>query len=137
VAPEIPFSTLTFTTLTGEKRNFHELGNSPLVVCFAASWCAPCRSELDDLTRVTPDLGEARVVVIGEEPVDRIRLLKEIGEYPFEFLKLRGTFNSLGIHSIPTTYLLDRHGKVVKKMTGAVNWIDRSSRKHLLTLLRS
>lgn len=135
VPPVIDFDRLSFTTLEGEPYALTDRTGTPLVVCFAASWCGPCRHELDDLSRVSGELGDARVVVIGEEPVERLRLMRDLGGYPFEFVKMKGSFSSIGIHSIPMTYLVDRQGDVAKKISGAIDWRDPSSRNHLLTLL--
>ena len=136
VAPDIDFATIETVTLENEPRRPDAVGKVPTVVCFAASWCAPCRYELDALSKVGDELGTAQVIVIGDEPIGRLKLMKDLGRYPFEFYKLEGSFTSIGIHSVPTTYILSSDGRVVKKMTGMVDWTDPSSRKHLLSLLQ-
>jgi hypothetical protein len=87
------------------------------------------------MTKISEHLGDVEVVVIGEESHDKLRLLRDLGNYPFRFLKLDQPFNAIGIHTIPTTYLINDKGEIRKKITGSIDWLDNSTREHLLRTL--
>jgi thiol-disulfide isomerase/thioredoxin len=135
LAPDVDFGSMKVTTLDGNPTSIAEIGSRKAIVCFAASWCGPCRKELSDLVRIKNDLEGAEVVVIGDETPDRIRMFKSLGNFPFTFYRLESTFASVGIRSIPTTYLVNAKGKVKMKRTGVIDWMDQSTRIHLLRLL--
>ncbi len=133
--PDINMSGLSLTLLDGRQANISRFYGRPVIVNFAASWCGPCRQEIRDLQSVRGEIEEtAGVLVVSDEEMPVIQALSE-QTGAFEFVKLNSRFSDLGIHSIPTTYLLNRYGKVVKKHTGYIDWTDPSARAHLLKLM--
>jgi cytochrome c biogenesis protein CcmG/thiol:disulfide interchange protein DsbE len=135
VAPGLDFSRLKVETLEGESAGVDWFRNHKAIVCFGASWCGPCRQELSDLARVKTQLGDVEVIVVGDEPTEKLRLFRDLGPFPFTFYHLRSSFSSIGIHSIPATYLVAPTGEVRKKVSGRVDWLDPSTREHLLRIL--
>ena len=135
VAPEIEMAGVKLTLLDGQPATISHFYGRPLVVNFAASWCGPCRKELQDLKSVQAEImDKANVLVVSDEEIGVIQGLSE-QTGTFDFAKLNTGFSGLGIHSIPTTYLLNRKGEVVKKHTGFIDWTDPSTRAHLLKLM--
>jgi hypothetical protein len=45
------------------------------------------------------------------------------------------SFNQIGIHSIPTSYVLNREQEVKKETVGYIDWKDASTREHLKKLM--
>ncbi len=39
--------------------------------------------------------------------------------------------HALGVHSLPTSFLVDSEGHIVSRVTGAVNWTDPRVRRYL------
>jgi peroxiredoxin len=138
VAPGIDFSTLALTNMRGERVNLGKLRGQKTIVTFAASWCGPCRQELRDISAAKQrDLSEAVVVVISDEHFEKVLAFSERENYPFLFLKMEQSFGSIGINSIPATYLLNRQFKTVKETVGYINWGDPPTAHHLSTLMES
>ena len=136
VAPDIEFRNLHLTDLDGQETSLQRYAGKPLVLSFAASWCGPCINELSSLRDASASvLPVANVVVISDEHAERISRLKELGNFPFDFAQLNMRFSEVGIHSIPTTYIFNASGKVVKEQVGFIDWNDPSSREHLITLM--
>ncbi len=97
-----------------------------------ASWCVPCLREIPDLVRIERELAPRGAVLIGvsmDEPGDAARVATFHAKYFPEFRSYLRTEREIdAIASVvdpawnevlPTTYLLGRDGKVVRRVQGA------------------
>ncbi|MFN3134481.1 MAG: TlpA family protein disulfide reductase [Candidatus Kryptonium sp.] len=106
--------------------NLYELlKNKVILVNFWATWCGPCVKEIPDLIKIKEEFGEQNFEIIG---VSIDRAISPV----FEFSK-NVRINYILIHDpeaklleafggsvgIPTTYLIDKNGKIVNKYIGA------------------
>ncbi len=136
VAPKVNFPVLQLQDLNGQTVSFDSFKGKKLVVSFGASWCPNCIEELTILKKINDtQLQGITVVVISDEPLEKISAFKERREYPFIFLKMDKTFDAIGIHSIPTTYIVNTKLEVVKEQVGYINWEDASTLNHLKTIM--
>lgn len=114
----------------------------PLVVNVWATWCAPCRGEMQSLERLHR-LAPEGVRVVGLS-VDTDRFLAE------EFLRSGGlTFASalasrealagppLAVTKFPTTFVIDRAGVVRWREEAARDWADEGTLERLRAALRA
>lgn len=102
----------------------------------AASWCPNCIDELNELSQIkTESLADVEVLVLSDESIEKIEQFKSRRNYPFTFLKLNADFASIGINSIPTSYILNTKFEVVKQSVGIIQWSDPSTLQHLKTLM--
>jgi thiol-disulfide isomerase/thioredoxin len=94
---------------------------------FWATWCGPCRVEMpgmEALHRRYREEGLEFVAVDIMEDGDRVRdFLKDKG-YTFPVLldTAGSVSSSYGIQAVPSTYILDRDGKIIFFALGARNW---------------
>jgi peroxiredoxin len=136
VAPEIDLNQLNLTDLDGHGIKLNTYTGKKVVLCFGASWCPNCIEELNDLKSLEPgELEDVEVLVISDEPLEKIAAFKEKRAYPFTFFKLNTPFSEIGIHSIPTSYLINTHFEIKKETVGYLNWKDPSTRNHLIKLM--
>lgn len=136
VAPSINFKTLSMVNLQGEPVAFDSFKGKKIVVCFSASWCPNCLEELSDINEVKDtQLKDVEVLVISDEPIDVIQHFKDKKGYTFTFLKLNAGFNSIGINSIPTSYIVNTNLEVTKETVGYLDWKDPSTCEHLKKLM--
>lgn len=96
---------------------------------FWATWCGPCRMEIPDLIALQEKYGPQGFVVVGladEKDPDQDSALKQIGAFATEaklnypvLLLPEGVRNEFGgVAGLPTSFLIDRNGKVVYGMEG-------------------
>ena len=110
-----------------------ELGTSPFVLVFWATWCTPCKKEMDELRPMFEGLMEqgVKVLFISEDNVKsqaKVKPFVESKGYKWrvlldpdgEILKRYG-----GTGFIPYTVVLDRHGNIISKTRGAIKNADR------------
>lgn len=100
-----------------------------------ASWCVPCLREIPDLQRLEADLGRrgfALVTIAMDEPGERARVETfRAKHFPQLATWLRSTVEMDAIASVvdpawneilPTSYLLDRDGKAMRRVQGRKNY---------------
>ncbi len=97
-----------------------------MLVTFFATWCPPCRQEIPTLKKLQEEFGDKGFSVVGlsvDEGGPRVvaKLVKqEAINYPV-LMADRATANDFGgIAGIPTSFLINRKGNVVKRYPGYV-----------------
>lgn len=131
VAPGLDFKKLNLVDLTGNPLKFEDFKGKKLIVSFGASWCGNCLSELKDLMQIKNELTGIEVLIISDEPLETVVKFKERKSYPFTFLKMEQTFNSIGINSIPTNYIFNKNLELKYEKVGEINWKDPSTLEYI------
>ena len=136
VAPTIDISQLDLIDQNAQKFDFNSLKGKKIILSFYASWCPNCIEELSVLHKIKKQkLSDIEVVAVTDESLEKLIVFKNKKQYPFTFLKLTSSFSSLGIASIPTTYLINTKGDIVYNKVGYIHWDDESNLNHLKTLM--
>jgi len=112
------------SVLDGKTVNSDSFKGKALLITFFATWCPPCREEIPGLISLQKELGDKGFSVIGlsvdEGGAGLVAKLvnKEKINYPV-LLADRSTAHAFGgIAGIPTSFLVNRKGNVVKKYPG-------------------
>lgn len=131
VPPSIDLSKLDLVSLSGEKFDFKTLKGKKTIVCFSASWCPNCINEMNALMKIKDtELKDIEIVIIDDEPMERVIQFKERKNYPFTFIKLNQSFPTIGVNSIPVTYFYNAQQELKKDEVGEIEWSDASTREH-------
>lgn len=112
------------------------LGTGPVLLNFFDSTCVTCIREMPALQKMAD---EGKVRVIGVDLLDRrgaaLRLVKRTGiTYPVAFDEQGTTVDTYGVLRLPTTFAIDRAGRVVDVRYSALT--EASARRWIGHLLR-
>lgn len=109
-------------------RRLSEWRGKTLLVNFWATWCPPCREEMPHLDRLRQRLGGADfdviTVSVDREGVDAAGFLRTLGLPSLPLLRDPGARASpaFGVVGMPTSLLVDRHGRLVGRLEGSADW---------------
>lgn len=101
-----------------------DLAGKITVLDFWATWCGPCRTSLPKVdalaTRYEGRVDFYAVNADNEDPAEVLAFRDALGLKMPVLLDGMGLMGKLGSHSLPTTVILGRDGKVVRSFVGAV-----------------
>jgi tetratricopeptide (TPR) repeat protein/peroxiredoxin len=121
--PVVPFK---LPTLGGAPLALDELKGKVAVISFWGIWCAWCVRELPDFQTLVRNYSKdpsVRIVTINNDgDVDRVRDWMSTKKYEFPVLLDDGWLGRVGLHSFPTTWFLDRSGKIAFTKVG---WTEK------------
>jgi thiol-disulfide isomerase/thioredoxin len=114
----------TLNKLEGQQLRLSELRGRVVMLNFWATWCGPCRAEIPELNAMQRELKDQGLTIIGVSWDDTVEGVREFQqELPQDYTILLGgeEVQQLfgGIPSLPTTYIIDRDGRIRQKIIGA------------------
>jgi cytochrome c-type biogenesis protein len=113
-----------FQTLAGKPFRLSELQGQVVLLNFWATYCIPCREEIPALNSLQHDLEAQGLKVVGASLDDDAASVnsyqKEVRKFEYEVL-LGGSDAKTRFEQsvLPTTYLIDRLGRIRQKIIGA------------------
>ena len=127
----------TLHDTTGKKVSLSDYKGKAVVIDFWATWCAPCKVEIPWLAKLNDQYASQGLVILGvsEDDLDqddKAALIKEKQEIADSAAKLGINYPVLlddkevskpygGIDALPTTFFVDRNGKVIAATIGLVD----------------
>jgi thiol-disulfide isomerase/thioredoxin len=117
----------TLPLLDGENTSLSAYRGKVVILNFWATWCPPCRAEMpymEILYQRFKNSGLEILAVDGGEDDATIRQYIRNSNYSFPVLMDRnGRVNSVyGIEAIPTSFIIDREGKILGRIVGSIRW---------------
>jgi cytochrome c-type biogenesis protein len=111
-----------FTKLDGGAMRLNDLRGRVVVLNFWATWCIPCRAEIPALSAMQKDLESRGLAVVGVSYDDTADLVKSFQkDIPQSYevvLGGREVGSQLPASPLPTTYIIDRQGRIRDKFIG-------------------
>jgi peroxiredoxin len=114
--------------LDGKTVRLADFHGKVAVVNFWATWCPPCRAEVPDFVRLQAKYRSQGLAIVGlsldAEGAGKVRPF--VDEYNVNYTMLLANDETAraygGIVGIPTTFVLDRNGTIVKKLIGKAEY---------------
>ncbi len=113
-----------FQTLAGKPFRLKELQGQVVLLNFWATYCIPCREEIPALNSLQQELQSQGLKIVGaslDDSVDGVNAYqKEVAKFDYQVL-LGGSDAKVKFEQsvLPTTYLIDRQGRIRQKIIGA------------------
>jgi peroxiredoxin len=108
---------------------------------FWATWCPPCRAEMPSMEKLYQAYRDRGLEILAISADKSSKVVVE------SFVEARGltfpilldpaneVFAQYGVRGLPTSYLLDRQGRIVSGEVGARDWSGKTARQLVERLL--
>lgn len=111
------------TDMNGKEVSLSEFFGKPIVLNFWASWCPPCKAEMPHFQKAFKENTDVQFLMVNASYNDTessVKAFLENGGYTFPVLTdKRGlAFRAYNVSSLPTTYFIDKNGKVISHTVG-------------------
>jgi len=125
-----PFAapTISLTDSDGHTLELSELRGKLVLVNLWATWCEPCLREMPSLERLQSQLGERiAVLAVSEDRGGNKAVEPFIAKLGLKSVKIyidpkSEVGHAFGARGLPTSFLIDREGKVLGRVEGAAEW---------------
>jgi len=138
-SPPLPAPAVSFVDLAGNPASLSEFNGKVVLVNLWATWCEPCLREMPSLERLQSRLGDKIVVVaISEDRGGSKTVEPFVGKLELKSVKIyldpkSAVERAFKVQGLPTSFLIDREGRVLGRVEGAAEW----DKPKLLGILKS
>ncbi len=127
--PAAPPAEAQFTDAAGAPHSLADFAGRGLVVNLWATWCVPCVAEMPALQAMAQKVAAQGILVLplssdrgGAEVVHKFYQAHHIEALPIWLDPKGEAARAWGARGLPTTLIIDRHGREVGRLEGAVDW---------------
>ena len=99
--------------------------NKTLILNLWATWCGPCIKEMPDLAEMEAALGSDFVLLLAsDEGATKIKKFIDRKGFDLNFIQIDNSLESLGVYSLPTTFIVGADGELKDTLVGARDWTN-------------
>lgn len=115
------------TALDGKQVSLGDYKGKAVIVNFWATWCGNCRVEMPWLAQLREQYAARGVEVLGivTDGASNQKVQQAAGQYGVKYPILRCNHKTAqaygGLPQLPESFFVDRHGRVVAEMDGAIS----------------
>ena len=133
-------TTFDLPDVKGQQHSLEDYRGQVVLVNFWASWCPPCIQEMPGLERLRQMLKdqpfEILAINVGERKYKVWKFVKLISfELPVLLDTRKDTFDSWGASVLPTSFLLDKQGRIRYRVQGDIEWDNENVISLIETLI--
>ncbi|MDI6840666.1 MAG: TlpA disulfide reductase family protein [bacterium] len=128
----------TLDDLKGKRYTLSEQKGKVVVIDFWATWCPPCRVEIPKLISLYNKYKTQGLIILGIGFDKKEKLNKFAKSYKINYPVLIGTpdiVKTYNIQAIPTTYIIDKEGKIASQHVGFKEGMEVEIEKEIKSLL--
>lgn len=124
-------------SMDGEVVNFSKSIGKPVVLNLWATWCPPCVAEMPALQSLYDSFSDkVDFYFVSSEHSDKLKNWLERKEYNLPVYNAYAAFpKEFDSSSLPTTFVLDRQGRIVMKEIGSAKWDSDEVKNYLQNLV--
>jgi cytochrome c biogenesis protein CcmG/thiol:disulfide interchange protein DsbE len=112
----------TLVDVNGKSVSLADFKGKVVILDFWATWCPPCKREIPDFIKLQSEYGSKGVQIVGialDQPGKVEAFVKDNGmNYPVLMGTNEVAASYGGVEAIPTTFIIDKSGKIVTKYEG-------------------
>lgn len=134
--PPRPVPDLAFVDGEGRRVDLADFGGRVVVLNVWATWCGPCVREMPSLDRLEAALGgrDFQVVALSVDRGGAATVAPFLPRLRLSALRpyydpLGESMEAFGIRGLPTSILIDREGREVGRVEGAIAWDAPAARR--------
>ncbi len=118
-----PFSAVD---LDGRRFSSDAFKGKVVIVNFWATWCPPCRAEIPDLVALQEKYRDSlQIVGVSQDEVPAEQVKRFAADHKINYPVMMSTAEVErlfpGVHALPTSFLIDREGRLVQKHVGMLD----------------
>ncbi|MEQ9305106.1 MAG: TlpA disulfide reductase family protein [Marinoscillum sp.] len=130
-------SKIKLTDLQGQTLDSEQFENKIVILNLWATWCKPCIKEMPDLVKMQNELpGDFVLLLASDEPLEKIQQFAERRPFNLTFTQIQTSVESLGVYSLPTTFIIGKDGQLLETLVGAREWDSPEQIEQLKTYLK-
>jgi thiol-disulfide isomerase/thioredoxin len=108
----------------GVQINFNAYKNKVIIINFWATWCPPCVAEMPSFQELYEKYQDEVVFLfVANDKTEKVNTFMQKNNFTFtNYYEVSPTPPELVSSSIPTTFIIDKKGRIVMQKKGATNW---------------
>ena len=131
------FSKIKLADLQGQALDSGQFENKIVILNLWATWCAPCIKEMPDLVKMKNELPDDFVLLLAsDESLEKIQQFTERRPFDLTFAQIQTSVETLGVYSLPTTFIIGKDGQLLETLVGARKWDSTEQIEQLKTYLK-
>jgi len=138
----VPSRDFSLPMASGEPQSLSALRGKVVFLNFWATWCGPCRDEMPSMEVLYKRFKDKGLEILAVNCMEeKGEILDFMADYRLTFPALLDgdgrVSNTYGIQAIPTTFLIDRDGRIILRLVGSINWDTEKIHAAIESLLNS
>ena len=141
--PRKPAPNFTLNGVLGKTYSLSQFRGKVVLVNFWATWCPPCRAEMPSIEKLYRSLSGSPFEALAlDQSEDQSTVFAHLGEldpmptFPVLLDKTSSVANAFNVQGIPTTYIVDKAGKIAYKAVGGRDYASPDIRDIVVKLMK-
>ncbi len=116
---------LSFRTVDGKVYRWKDLKGKVLIIDFWATWCDPCRKSMPELESLYKKY-KGKLIIVGfskdDDPKSVLQFIRNGVKVSYPVAMSNSKLERMlgGILGLPTTFIVDREGRIIRRFIGYV-----------------